>query len=225
MFDASTSLHVPFLLAFIWPAWVTGLLIFLFIAVCVVMVLTVLIQKPQGGGLASAFGGGVSSGQTAFGTKTGDALTVFTIAVFVLYLLLAMVLNFAAAPQALSAPTAASRTTENSATPVDPLAPTNLDPNAVAPSGPNSGPNSPLEPTQVPVLPAATEPTTTGNPGAAPASPSATPEGMPGTMPAPVVPPATSPTALPTALPTSPPPSPGEAVVPVAPANPANPPK
>jgi protein translocase SecG subunit len=55
----------------------------------------VLIQKPQGGGLAGAFGAGASSGQTAFGTKTGDALTVFTIIMFSVFVLLAVVMNYA----------------------------------------------------------------------------------------------------------------------------------
>ncbi|MBS0196123.1 MAG: preprotein translocase subunit SecG [Planctomycetes bacterium] len=90
----------PAVLAFTWPTWMIGIVTVLFMAVCVIMVLTVLIQKPQGGGLASAFGGGASAGQTAFGTKTGDALTVFTIAVFVLYLVCAVILNYAARPPA-----------------------------------------------------------------------------------------------------------------------------
>ncbi len=90
----------PAVLAFTWPTWMIGIVTVMFMAVCVIMVLTVLIQKPQGGGLASAFGGGASAGQTAFGTKTGDALTVFTIAVFVLYLVCAVILNYAARPPA-----------------------------------------------------------------------------------------------------------------------------
>jgi preprotein translocase subunit SecG len=103
---SASSLVVP-TLAFVWPSWLIGIIITLFLFVCVVMVLTVLIQKPQGGGLASAFGGGASAGQTAFGTKTGDALTVVTIAVFVAYLLLAVVLNYAARPQVADASTSA----------------------------------------------------------------------------------------------------------------------
>ena len=60
--------------------------------------LTVLIQRPQGGGLSGAFGSGAGSGQTAFGARTGDALTVATIAMFVLYLVAAIGLNFATHP-------------------------------------------------------------------------------------------------------------------------------
>lgn len=73
------------------PHWLINLLIVLFVFVCVIMILAVLYQKPSGGGLAGAFGGGnVASGQTAFGAKTGDALTIFTIAVFVFFLLTAI---------------------------------------------------------------------------------------------------------------------------------------
>ena len=82
---------------------VVNLLIVGFMFICVTLVLLVLIQRPQGGGLAGAFGagsgGGGGAGQTAFGTKTGDALTMATIGVFVLYLLVAIGLIFAARPQ------------------------------------------------------------------------------------------------------------------------------
>jgi preprotein translocase subunit SecG len=81
----------------------TTLMIALFLAVCIAMILVVLIQRPQGGGLSGAFGaggGGGSSGagQTAFGTKTGDVLTYATIGVFILFVVLAIVLNFATRP-------------------------------------------------------------------------------------------------------------------------------
>jgi preprotein translocase subunit SecG len=80
-----------------WSWWVFAALAVVFLIVSVMLILTVLIQKPQGGGLAGAFGGaGAGSGQTAFGAKTGDALTVFTIIMFVAYLGFAITLNFAA---------------------------------------------------------------------------------------------------------------------------------
>lgn len=79
--------------------WLIGILTVLFMVVCVVLILTVLIQRPQGGGLAGAFGSGAGSGQTAFGTKTGDALTIFTIIVFVLFIGAAIGLNYAARPE------------------------------------------------------------------------------------------------------------------------------
>src|SRR3954469_14211559 len=97
-------------LAFTWNNYAIGGGTLVFLAVCLIMVLTVLIQKPQGGGLSSAFGAGAGSGQTAFGTKTGDALTFFTIIVFVVYLIFAVILNFtqrpAKAPGTLPAATA-----------------------------------------------------------------------------------------------------------------------
>src|SRR5262245_20063781 len=77
-----------------WNGWVMGIVITLFLIISVLMVLTVLIQKPQGGGLAGAFGAGAGSGQTAFGTKTGDALTVFTCIMFALLVISAVALNF-----------------------------------------------------------------------------------------------------------------------------------
>lgn len=80
------------------PSWVLMVLIPLFLLVCVLMVLVVLIQRPQGGGLAGAFGVGAGSSQTAFGAKTGDALTVATISIFVVYILAAIALNYAVNP-------------------------------------------------------------------------------------------------------------------------------
>ena len=92
-----------FLVSFIeWFAanpWATALLMVLFVGVSVLMVLAILIQRPQGGGLAAAFGGSsAGSGQTALGTKTGDALTIFTISVFAAFVLFGIVLNYATTP-------------------------------------------------------------------------------------------------------------------------------
>jgi len=84
------------LLAFDVSQWLVGLLVvfFLFISLC--MMLIVLIQRPQGGGLSGAFGGGGAegAGQTAFGAKTGDVLTTVTIGIFVVFLATAVGLNF-----------------------------------------------------------------------------------------------------------------------------------
>ena len=92
----SPMLHT---LAVEWGNVGRGALATLFIVVCVLMILAVLIQKPQGGGLAGAFGGSnAGSGQTAFGAKTGDALTVFTVAIFVLFVGTAIALNFTMKP-------------------------------------------------------------------------------------------------------------------------------
>ena len=72
-----------------------GFAVVAFIIVSIVMMLVVLIQRPQGGGLSGAFGGGSEgSGQTAFGAKTGDVLTTLTVGIFVVFLGMAILLNF-----------------------------------------------------------------------------------------------------------------------------------
>lgn len=79
-----------------------GILVFLFLAVSVLLILLVLIQRPQGGGLSGAFGAGAGSGQTAFGAKTGDALTMGTIIMFVVWLLFAVGMVFALRPTTIA---------------------------------------------------------------------------------------------------------------------------
>jgi preprotein translocase subunit SecG len=60
----------------------------------IAMILIILVQRPQGGGLASAFGGAGGGGtDTVFGGRVGDALSWMTVAAFVLYLGLAISLN------------------------------------------------------------------------------------------------------------------------------------
>lgn len=86
------------------PGWSISLLAIGFLIVCLSLVLIVLIQRPQGGGLSGAFGAGGGAGQTAFGTKTGDVLTLVTIGIFVLFLLTAIGLNFAVRPPQAVAP-------------------------------------------------------------------------------------------------------------------------
>ncbi len=83
----------------------------LFMLVALAMVLIILVQRPQGGGLAGAFGGaGGSSTDTVFGGRVGDALTVATVVAFVLYLSLAIALNILDNPPK-SGPTPAAATT------------------------------------------------------------------------------------------------------------------
>jgi preprotein translocase subunit SecG len=167
-------------LAFSWGDVARGLVLVGFLAVCLLMVLTVLIQKPQGGGLASAFGGGAAgSGQTAFGTKTGDALTIFTIIVFVVYLAFAVILNFTTRPTA-----AASSTTEVSAPEKAPAnAPNGQQPNAPAAPAPTPADKKP-DATQ-PGAPPANPTTNPSTPGAAPANPAPAPSNPEPTSPAP----------------------------------------
>ena len=82
-----------------FPPWATAAGIVLFLAICVVLILVVLIQRPQGGGLGGAFGGGAAgSGQSAFGARTGDVLTWITIALFLLFLTIGALLNFVVLP-------------------------------------------------------------------------------------------------------------------------------
>jgi preprotein translocase subunit SecG len=72
---------------------VQWLLAFLMIIVCLLLMGIILLQKGRGGGLAGAFGGG--GGTSAFGSKTGDVLTWFTVALAGGFLLLAVVSNYA----------------------------------------------------------------------------------------------------------------------------------
>lgn len=83
------------------PNWAVNLMIVGFIFISVLMMLVVLIQRPQGGGLSGAFGASSEgAGQTALGVKTGDVLTMFTIGVFIAFLGVAVVLNYATRPEA-----------------------------------------------------------------------------------------------------------------------------
>jgi len=69
---------------------VLNLLMVLWVAIALLLVMIVLIQKAKGGGLSSAFGGmGASS---LLGTKTGDVLTWVTISLAAVFLALGAVL-------------------------------------------------------------------------------------------------------------------------------------
>ncbi len=88
--------------------WVTTIV---FMVVSIILVMIILVQRPQGGGLAGAFGGAGGAGtETVFGGRVGDALTLFTVLGFVAYLGLAIALNMldsvpaAAGPPAVTAP-------------------------------------------------------------------------------------------------------------------------
>ncbi len=65
------------------------LLNFFIIALALILMLVVLIQRGKGGGLAGAFGG--AGGSSAFGSRTGDAFTRITITIAALWVLLIMV--------------------------------------------------------------------------------------------------------------------------------------
>lgn len=155
------------LLTLAWNQWVLAVLMVLFLLICGLVILTVLVQRPQGGGLAGAFGGGSGSGQTAFGTKTGDALTVLTISMFAFYLVAAIALNYGTKAAANPKPT----------TPVVAPAPGAGDQPAGTPEGtPAATPPAPQDAPAGSQPPAgSTEAPKPADGSAAPATPPATP--------------------------------------------------
>ncbi len=164
--------------------WALGLSVMGFFLVCLILILTVLIQRPQGGGLSGAFGSAAGSGQTAFGAKTGDALTIFTIGIFVVYIAAAVGLNFALTPTKADAaqPTAGATSTPGTPASGTPATPTPAAPTPETPFG--AGPIQ-ISPTPVQVNPA----------------PAADPAAAPASSPAPAETPATQPPATPPAQP------------------------
>ena len=95
-----------------------GLVTFLFVATCVLLILVILLQKGRGGGLASAFGG--AGGYSAFGAKTGDVFTWITVGLTGLFVLMAVLGNYAFVP----APTPTASAVKTPATPTPAEAPT-----------------------------------------------------------------------------------------------------
>lgn len=166
----------PVLTLALWNNYVLGGLLVGFIAVCVLMVLAVLIQKPQGGGLAGAFGAGASSGQTAFGTKTGDALTVFTIGIFVLFLVFAVLLNLGMKPQVAGAtdpqvqPIQTPADGAGGATTTEPTQ-TTTEPGATTPAPATTPTTSPESAPPATTLPESAAPASTTPPASEPARP------------------------------------------------------
>lgn len=124
------------LLAFEVSQWLIGLMVVFFLFVSLCMMLIVLIQRPQGGGIAGAFGGGGSegAGQTAFGAKTGDVLTTVTIGIFVVFIGSAIALNYLVRPPkaidetTVTAPAGNSATPPATTTPAAPATATNTEP-------------------------------------------------------------------------------------------------
>jgi preprotein translocase subunit SecG len=94
-----------------------------FALVCLFMMLVILIQKPKGGGLSGAFGGAGGSADAAFGSKTGDVLTVITVSCFVLFLVLAMGLQWTIRPEARAAAAALQREAAGQVDDADPAVP------------------------------------------------------------------------------------------------------
>ena len=91
--------------------WGMQLMVIIFILISVLLIIIILLQKGRGGGLAAAFGG--AGGQSAFGSKTGDAFTKITIGFVAVFLVLAVLVSKYYKPQAtiddiptISSPTA-----------------------------------------------------------------------------------------------------------------------
>lgn len=80
-------------LAMGWPQY---LVTFLFIMICLLLMLVVLLQKGRGGGLSGAFGG--VGGHSAFGAKTGDVFTWVTVSLAAAFVLVACIGNFVYQP-------------------------------------------------------------------------------------------------------------------------------
>ena len=70
--------------------FVMSIVAVLFVICAIILVLVILIQKGKGGGLSGAIAGGLASG--LLGSKTGDFLTWFTIALVGLFLGLSLVM-------------------------------------------------------------------------------------------------------------------------------------
>ena len=71
-------------------SFILNLIAVLFVISCIILILIILIQKGKGGGLSSAFGGGMAGG--LLGSKTGDFLTWVTIVLVGIVLLFAVFL-------------------------------------------------------------------------------------------------------------------------------------
>src|SRR6478752_718054 len=78
------------LLAVAVPTWVPPILTAALLLTSLFLICLVLIQRGKGGGLAGAFGG--AGGQSAFGSRAGDAFTKITIYTALVWILLIMFL-------------------------------------------------------------------------------------------------------------------------------------
>jgi preprotein translocase subunit SecG len=87
------------------------------VSVALLLIGLILLQKNRGSGLSGAFGG--VGGHTAFGTKTGDFLTWLTVGLAIVFLLLAILLNFGFEPTSIAGAagvTSPAQTADTSAT-------------------------------------------------------------------------------------------------------------
>jgi preprotein translocase subunit SecG len=72
-------------------SFITNAIAVIFLISSIVLILIVLVQKGKGGGLSSAFAGGMASG--LLGSKTGDVLTWITIGAASVFVFFALILN------------------------------------------------------------------------------------------------------------------------------------
>ncbi len=150
--------------------WLNASLIVAFLFLSVLMILIVLIQRPQGGGLSGAFGSAAGSGQTAFGARTGDALTIATVGIFVVFLVTAAALNHTIRPPKAAAPGTSV------------AAPASAPASGAEPAAPATQPATGTEAAPVGAAPGAQPSATPPEP--APAQPEAKPAEQPATAPA-----------------------------------------
>jgi len=132
----------------------TVTLSFVFILVSLLLIGLILLQKNRGSGLSGAFGG--VGGHSAFGTKTGDFLTWLTVGLTGVFMLLAIIGNFAFEPAKATPPV-----------PVAP-APMSTTPPTPVSSSPPPAP-APVSPTPTPAPPPAS--TTPPSESSTPATP------------------------------------------------------
>jgi preprotein translocase subunit SecG len=102
------------------------------VVVSLFLILSVIVQKPRGGGLAGAFSGGAGAqADSAFGAQASNVAVTATIAAFVIFLLLAIAINLmlggaetspvTPAIEPLATKTTNSFETTNTATPLIPF--------------------------------------------------------------------------------------------------------
>ncbi len=85
--------------------WFQGIVTFLFVVTCVLLILVILLQKGRGGGLSGAFGG--TGGYSAFGAKTGDVFTWITVGLTGMFIIMSVLGNYAFVPPPSSGSTPA----------------------------------------------------------------------------------------------------------------------
>ena len=82
--------------------WYHIILATLFASICILLILVILLQRGRGSGLAGAFGG--AGGSSHLGAKTGDVLTLVTLGLALVYVGLAISMNWWFLPIGAAAP-------------------------------------------------------------------------------------------------------------------------